>query len=155
MASPVFTAIGTPARRCIVGNAAPPVAAVFNVVVHEKRVMQHFQAGGGGKRILRAAAQRARGRDAQGRSQALARPVDEILHEPIQVPLRFPRRYAFCQRIGQHVAIPHQAVQEARRAHDLAGHWHSVRDLDQRILQAWAHQPSGAPSSPGRPRPAR
>ena len=49
--------------------------------------------------------------------------------------LRFPRRYTFCEHIGQHVAIPHQAVQEAARAYDLAGQWHSVRDLDQRILQ--------------------
>ena len=30
-------------------DAAPRVAAVFNIVVHEKCVVQHFQAGGGGK----------------------------------------------------------------------------------------------------------
>ena len=95
MASPVFTAIGIPARRCIVGDAAPRVAAVLDVVVHEKRVVQHFEAGGGGKRILRAATQRARGRDAQRRTQAFARAVDEIFHEPIEVPLRLPRRYAW------------------------------------------------------------
>ena len=64
------------------GDAAPRVAAVFDVVVHEKRVVQHFQAGGGGKRVFRAAAQRPRGRDAQRRPQALARPVEKSLTSP-------------------------------------------------------------------------
>ena len=55
------------------GDAAPQFAAVFDVVVHEKGVVQHFQAGGRGERILRTAAQRPRGRDAQRRPQAFAR----------------------------------------------------------------------------------
>ena len=125
-------------------DAAPQVAAVFNIVVHEKCIVQHLQAGGGGKRILAAAAQRPRGRDAQGRAKTLARPVDELLHEPIQVPLRFPRRHAFCQRLGEHAAIPDQSVQEARRAHDIAGGRHGVGGLDQHILQS-GHISQAAP----------
>ena len=135
MASPVFTAIGIPDAAMHRRHAAPRVTAVFDVVVHEKCVVQHFQAGGGGKRILRAAAQRARGRDAERGRRPLPDSVDEVLHEPIQVPLRFPRRYAFCKRIGEHLAIPAQAVQEARWAHDIAGGWHGVGDLDQHILR--------------------
>src|SRR5215831_15951560 len=53
-------------------DPAPQITAVFDIVVHEKCIVQHFQAGGGGKRILHAAAQRPRGRDAQGRAKTLA-----------------------------------------------------------------------------------
>ena len=73
MASPAFTAIGTPARRCIVAHAAPRVAAVLNVVVHEKGVVQHFQARAGGKRVLRIA------RPARARSRCTARAADPCL----------------------------------------------------------------------------
>ena len=52
------------------GDATPPVAAVFDVVVHEKCVVQHFQAGGGRKRIL------ARGRPARARSRCTGRAED-------------------------------------------------------------------------------
>ena len=34
------------------------------------------------------------------------------------------------------LAIPDQALQEARRAHDIAGGWHGVGDLDQHILRS-------------------
>ena len=54
------------------GDAASPIAAVLNVVVDEKPIVQHFQAGGGRKRIFRPPAQRSRGRDAEGRAQTLA-----------------------------------------------------------------------------------
>ena len=116
MASPVFTAIGIPDAAMHRGDAAPRVAAVLDVVVDEKGVVQHFQASGGRKRILRTAAQRTRGRDAQRGSQALARSVEEIPHEPVKVPLRLPGRNALRERIGEHVAVPAQALEKTRRS---------------------------------------
>ena len=71
-------------------RATPQLASVFNVVVHEKGVVQHFQPGRRVAHVLRAPPKRTRGRNAQRRAQALARTVHEILHEPIQMTLRLP-----------------------------------------------------------------
>ena len=103
------------------GRTAPRVAAVLDVVVHEKSVVQHFDAGGGGKCVLRAATQRARCRDAQRRTQPLARTVDEVFHKPIEVLLRLLGRYPGRERVGQHVAVPGEPLQESRRPCAIAG----------------------------------
>ena len=102
-------------------RAAPRLASVFDVVVHEKGIMQHFQPRRRGEHVLRAPSKRTRSRDAQGRAQALARAVNEILHEPVQMPLRLPARNALRERVGEHVAIPGKALQEIRRSSDVAG----------------------------------
>ena len=47
-----------PARAMHRGDAAPPIAAVLDVVVDKKGVVQHFQTGGGRERILAAPAER-------------------------------------------------------------------------------------------------
>ena len=154
MASPVFTAIGIPDAAMHRGDAASPIAAVFDVVVHEKGIVQHFQAGGGGERILRTAAQRTRGRDAQRGSQAFARSLEKIPHEPVKVPLRFPGRYSRRERIGEHVAVPAQALKEARRSEDVAGTRQRLGDLSHHRLGRRQHQRTGV-SRPGRPRSVR
>ena len=98
------------------GRASSRVAAVLDVVMHEKGVVQHFYAGCRGKCVRGAATKRACGRDAERRPQALARSADKILPQPIQVPLRFPGRYSARERVSEHLAVPAQAFQEARRS---------------------------------------
>ena len=110
------------------GIAAPQIAAVLDIVVHQKGVVQHFKAGGRRERVFGAASQRAGGGDAQRRPQALAGAIDEILDEPVEMPLRLPCRYACRQRVGQHLAIPAEAIQEPGRSDDLAAARNRVGD---------------------------
>ena len=94
------------------GHAAPGVAAVLDVVVHEEGVVQHLDAGGGGQRVLRPTAQRARRRDAQRRPQALARAVDEVLHQRVQVRLRLRVGTPAASVSVKHVAVPGEPLEE-------------------------------------------
>ena len=147
MESPAFTAIGIPARRCIVGNAAPQFAAVLDVVVHEKCVVQHFQARGGreARPPHRPPSARAVAMHSAGRRPLPDRPK-KSLHKPIEMPLRLPRRNARRERVVDHVAVPIQALEEARRPHDAVGAWQSAGgDVQDRRLRLRQISPATLP----------
>ena len=102
MASPVFTAIGIPARRCIVGTPRrESLPSSMSSCTRKALCSISRPAAAGNASSARPPSARAVAMH-ERRPQALARAVDEILHEPIQVPLRLPRRYAGRERIGEH-----------------------------------------------------
>src|SRR5262249_19984465 len=107
MVSPVFTA--TPCTAMHRTDATPPKAAVFDVVVHEKKRSAAFLFPLlPDRRLLHGHPAHARSRCITP-AAGLARRVDEILHEPIEVPLRLPCRHTGRKRIGEHVTVPSQA----------------------------------------------
>ena len=103
------------------GDATPRFTAILNVVVHEKGVVQHFDAGRRQKRIVSAAAQRTRGCDAERRPQAFARSIEEILHQGVEMPLRLQCRHAGRERAVEHLSVPAQPLQKVGRPGETAG----------------------------------
>ena len=71
IASPVFTASGTPCSATIVGPVAPQLAAVLDVVVHEEGVVQHLERRSRGHRVRLFPAEGLRRGDAQRGPDAL------------------------------------------------------------------------------------
>jgi hypothetical protein len=111
-------------------DPAPRLTTVFNVTVHEKSVVQHFEACSGRQSMLGAATQSACGCEAQCWAQTFSRSVDKIFNEPVKMTLWLPSRYAGCQRVGKHVAVPSQAFQEALRSHNIDCTSRSIRLLN-------------------------
>ena len=103
------------------GDTTSQFAAILDVVVHEKGVVQHFDAGRRQKRIVRTAAQRTRGGDAERRPQAFARSIEEILHQGVEMPLRLQRRHAGSERAVEHLSVPAQPFQKVGRPGETAG----------------------------------
>ena len=154
MESPAFSGDWNSRAAMHRGDAPSRIAAVLDVVMDEKPVVQHLQAGGGRKRVLGAPAQRSRRRDAEGRAQTLARSPKKISHEPVKMPLRLPARDSLRKRIAEHVAIPAQALEKARRSKDVARARQRLGDLRASRAEARTSRRTGV-SRPGRPRPVR
>ena len=60
------------------------------------------------------------------------------------MPLRLPRRHARRERIGEHVAVPVQALKETRRPHDVVGACQRASAMFARHRVALARKPHRA-----------
>ena len=120
MESPAFTAIGIPALRCIV--ATPRRQSLPSSMSSWTRnalcsISRPAAAGSASSArppsALAVAMHRAGRRPLPDRSKKIA-------HEPVKVALGLRGRNALRERVAEHVAVPAQALEKARRPEDIA-----------------------------------
>ena len=90
--SPALTAIGTPCSRAS-WQATAQVAFVFDVVVHQERVVQHLDGGGGRQRVGGVTTECPAGGKAERRSDAFSRARQVRRQQSVKVALRLSLRH--------------------------------------------------------------
>jgi hypothetical protein len=101
-------------------DTAARFAAVLDVVVHQKGVVQYFDAGGREQRIVGAATESAGGRNAQCRPQTFTGAAEEVADQSVQIALRLECRHAGGERAVELVTVPGEPFQKVGRPRDIS-----------------------------------
>src|SRR5438105_11314204 len=80
-------------------------AAVFDVVMHQKCVVQELECNSRRQRLLNAAAMRTTGRNAQSRAQPFSGARQLALDQVVQISPRLSRWHIFQQRLIRDVSV--------------------------------------------------